>query len=77
MGAVKPVNGPWTSAHWWGKFWICPLCLSIWIAPAVIYLYLYVDWFYWVAVALAVSGASSWLELIVKGSIWGPHTKHN
>ena len=32
MGAVKSINGFWTADAPWGKLWICPLCLSVWLA---------------------------------------------
>lgn len=67
-GAIKPMNGEWDAPHWYGRLWLCPLCLSIWIAPALLYLYVRYDVFTWVALAVAISGASSWLELISRRS---------
>ncbi|RJQ43369.1 MAG: DUF1360 domain-containing protein [Gaiellales bacterium] len=66
MGAFKTVEGFWTAPHWWGRMWSCPLCLSIWIAPAMIYLFVSYSLFYWIALVLAVSGAASALELMTR-----------
>ncbi len=70
MGAMKPVNGQWQGVNWWSKLWVCPLCLSLWIAPTLLFLYSNVSWFQLVAAAIAISGASSWLELAHRRGSW-------
>lgn len=68
LGVVEqaPVNGPprRSAETVLGKLLLCPLCLSVWIAPVV-----GGSWFVRLTrpliVALAISGASSLLELEV------------
>ena len=66
VGAVRNVGGYWTADRSWAKLWICPLCLSVWIAPVLLFAYQSEEWPRWVILVLALSGAASLLELLIK-----------
>ena len=66
VGAVRNVGGYWTADRSWPKLWICPLCLSVWIAPVIAVLYYSGEWQGWLVTVLAISGAASFLELLTK-----------
>ena len=66
VGAVKTAAGFWTADRSWPKFWICPLCQSVWLAVLFLALYGAHPWLTWTLTALAVSGAASALELLTE-----------
>ena len=66
VGAVETSLGFSTAPTAWGRLWLCPLCLSVWIALAVVALWYLAPAAWPVVQVLAVSGTACALHLVVR-----------
>jgi len=65
-GARYAANLGWQGSTMLSKLVVCPLCISVWFALSLVVVHAYCEWLWPAVIVLAISGAASWLELVLQ-----------